>query len=53
MKKTIIEAYNELMKVNVNGADVEHMYNALVKLTNAIRVMQEENNEEDTDEHVE
>lgn len=36
MKRTIIEAYNELMKVKVNGADVEHMYNALVRLAAVI-----------------
>ena len=51
MKKTIIEAYNELMKVNVNGADVEHMYNALVRLAAVINAP--ETKEEDTYEHVE
>lgn len=36
MKKALIEAYNELLKVNVNGVDVEHMYNALVRLAAVI-----------------
>lgn len=36
MKKALIEAYNELMKVKVNGVDVEHMYNALVRLAAVI-----------------
>lgn len=53
MVRTLIEVHDELMQISVRGTDVERMYNALVKLTNVIRVMQEENNEEDTDEHVE
>lgn len=48
MKKAIIEAYNELMKVKVNGADVEHMYNALVRLAAVINAPDEEGEE---DEH--
>lgn len=51
MKKAIIEAYNELMKVNVRGADIEYMYNALVRLAAVINAP--ETKEEDTDEHVE
>lgn len=39
MEKAIIEAYNELMKVNVNGEDVEHMYNALSRLAAVINAM--------------
>lgn len=40
MEKAIIEAYNELMKVNVNGADVEHMYNALTRLAAVINAIE-------------
>ena len=36
MKKLVVEAYNELLKVKVNGVDVEHMYNALVRLAAVI-----------------
>ena len=50
MKKTIIEAYSELMKVNVSGADVEHMYNALVRLAAVINAPEVEEGEQDEQE---
>lgn len=36
MRETLIEAYNELMQIRVNGMDVEHMYRALSKLAEVI-----------------
>ena len=38
MRETLIEAYNELMQIRVNGMDVEHMYRALSKLAEVINV---------------
>jgi hypothetical protein len=49
MVRTLIEIHGELMQINVSGIDVEHMYRAMVKLTEVIRVMQEDEEGKDTE----
>lgn len=47
MKEKLIQAYNEFMKVSVNGLSIEPMYSGLTILAQIINSLPEEGSNDD------